>query len=317
MRVAVVGAGAIGGFVAAMLARHGTDVAVVARGEHLAAIVRDGLTVQSEAGDFTVQVPAAADLRELGACDAVLSVVKAHQLPDLLPQFQPAIDAGATFVPMLNGLPFWYFPDRALRAVDPDGRLHRAVPRAQIVGCVIHASGHVAEPGVIRQSGGMRYILGDPDGAPSVRADAIGDVMRAAELDAPVVTTIKRDVWRKLLGNVSLNPVSALTRLTIAPILSNPDTRGLIAALMHETVHVAAATGVDVAVGVEDRMNYASRLANVKTSMLQDVEARRPLELDPIVGAVVELADEFGVAAPTVHAVYTLANALQRSYLEA
>ena len=141
--------------------------------------------------------------------------------------------------------------------------------------------------------------------------------MRAAQLDAPVVTTIKRDLWRKLLGNVSLNPVSALTRLTITPILQDPGTRELVATLMRETVRVAAATGVDVEISIEERIKFASRLVNVKTSMLQDVEARRPLELDPIVGAVVELAGEFGVSAPTVQAVYALANALQRSYLEA
>ena len=169
MRVAVVGAGAIGGFIAAMLARHGTDVAVVARGEHLSAIARDGLAVHSEAGDFTVQVPAAADLRELGAFDIVLCAVKAHQLAALLPQLKPAILSGATLVPMLNGFPFWYFADRTLRAVDPDGSLHRAVPREQIVGCVIHASGHIPKPGTVHQSGGMNYILGDPDGAPSAR----------------------------------------------------------------------------------------------------------------------------------------------------
>ena len=317
MRIAVAGAGAIGGFIAAMLARAGTPVAVVARGAHLKAIRAGGLRVRSESGDFTAQVPAAGDLRELGDFDAVLIAVKAHQIAALLPQLVPQIAAGASIVPVINGMPFWYFRDRCLQRVDPGGKLQTAVPREQTVGCVIHASGNIPEPGVVHQSGGMNYILGDPDGAPSVRADELGAVMRAAGLDAPVVPDIKRAVWWKLLGNVSLNPVSALTRLTIKPMLDDPQTRAIVRELMQETVRVAAATGIELDVDVEERIVFASRLANVKTSMLQDVEQRRPLELDPITGAVDELAQVFGVAAPTVRLVYGLAKALERSYATA
>ncbi len=315
MRTAIVGAGAIGGFIAAMLARAGADVALVARGGHLDAIRARGLRVRSEAGDFTVKIPAANDLRELGEFDAVLVVVKAHQLLEVLPQLLPSIKAGATLVPMQNGVPFWYFAERSLSSVDPEGKIRKAIPRDQIVGSVIHASGNIPEPGSIEQSGGMTYILGDPDEKPSRRADAVAAELAAAGVDAPVSLTIRRDVWRKILGNVSLNPVSALTRLTIAPMLSDPQTRRLIAALMQETISVASATGVDVGISVEERIVFASRLADVKTSMLQDVEARRPLELDPIVGAVVELADQFAARAPTVGTIYTLTKALERAYL--
>lgn len=314
MRTAVVGAGGIGGFIAGMLARSGADTALVARGAHLEAIRSHGLSVRSEAGDFTLKIPASSDLRELGEFDAVLLVVKAHQLLDLLPQLQPSIKAGATIVPMQNGLPFWYFAERWLATVDPDGQLHKAIPRDQIVGSVIHASGSIPAPGTIEQSGGMNYILGDPDEQPSSRADEIAAQLTAAKLNAPVVTTIKRDVWRKLLGNASLNPVSALTRLTVGKMVGDPQTRALIARLMEETVRVAAATGVDVEISVEERINYASRLADVKTSMLQDVEAHRPLELDPIVGAVAELANEFAVRAPTINTVYVLTKALSSGF---
>ena len=315
MRIAIVGAGAIGGFIAAMLARAGNDVAVVARGAHLLAIQAHGLRVQSEAGAFTVDVRAGDDLRTLGSFDALLVTVKAHQLAGVLPQLGPALSEGATIVPMQNGLPFWYFADRTLESVDPGGMIHRSIPREQIVGSVIHVSGNIAAPGSVRQSGGMLYLLGHPDGGRSQRAEDLAKVMRAAGLDVPVAPSIKRDVWRKLLGNASLNPVSALTRLSIAPMVEDPQTRWLIATLMRETVNVAAASGIDVEISVEERIQYAGRLSDVKTSMLQDVEAGRPLELDPIVGAVIELADEFGLEVPALRSVYALTKALERSYL--
>ena len=314
MRTAVVGAGAIGGFIAGMLARAGADVALVARGAHLQAIRAHGLRVRSEAGDFTVKIAAANDLRELGEFETVLVVVKAHQLLEVLPQLLPAIKSGATIVPMQNGVPFWYFADRSLAAVDPEGKIREAIPRDQIVGSVVHASGNTPEPGCIEQSGGMKYILGDPDERPSPRADAVATQLAAAKMDAPVTLKIKREVWRKILGNVSLNPVSALTCLTIGRMLADPQTRALIAQLMEETMRVATASGVDVEISIEERINFASRLVDVKTSMLQDAEARRPLELDPIVGAVVELATQFAVRAPTVQTVYTLAKALSRGF---
>ncbi|MDP9016846.1 MAG: 2-dehydropantoate 2-reductase, partial [Candidatus Eremiobacteraeota bacterium] len=222
---------------------------------------------------------------------------------------------GATIVPVINGLPFWYFRERTLESVDPAGHLRKMIPRSQIVGCVIHASGNIPLPGVIHQSGGMRYILGDPEGEASERAENVGVLLRNAGMDAPVVTTLKREMWRKLLGNVSLNPVSALTRLTIRPMLQVPETRRLIAILMEEAARIASATGVDVEISIDERIANASRIADVKTSMLQDVEAGRPLELEPIVGAVVELSEQFAIRAPALHMIYTLTKALETSYL--
>ncbi|MDQ6930238.1 MAG: 2-dehydropantoate 2-reductase [Candidatus Eremiobacteraeota bacterium] len=315
MRIAVLGAGAIGGFVAAMLARKGEDIALVARGAHLRAIMQKGLSVRSEAGEFTVQVPASDDLRTLGVFDVVLIALKAHQLGDALPQLAPAISSGATIVPMLNGVPFWYFADRTVESVDPGGAIRAAIPREQIVGCVIHASGNIPQPGTIEQSGGMQYLLGDPNEAPSARAGAISAVLAAAGMKAPLPASIKYEVWLKLLGNASLNPVSALTRLAVGPMLRNPGTREIISRLMNETASIAFASGISGSFDIENRMIFASRLETVKTSMLQDVEAKRPLELDPIVGAVLEVARAFHAPAPTLETIYELTNALQQSYL--
>ncbi|GAC1654381.1 MAG: 2-dehydropantoate 2-reductase [Vulcanimicrobiaceae bacterium] len=315
MRIAVLGAGAIGGFIAGMLARAQTDVSVIARGAHLESIGARGLTVRSEAGNFTVKIPAAADLRELGIFDTVLVAVKAHQLAGVLEQLAPSCAAGATIVPMQNGVPFWYFSQRTVQAADPGGLIRRAIPRSQIVGCVIHASGNTPRPGEVEQSGGMQYFLGDPDEKPSSRVAAVAALLAQSGMNAPVPSSLRLEVWRKLLGNASLNPVSALTRLPIGPMLRHPGTRALVAALMQETLAVASATGIEANIDIDDRIAFAARLEGVKTSMLQDVEAKRPLELDPIVGAVVELAAAFGVSAPTLHTIYSLTYALQRSYL--
>jgi 2-dehydropantoate 2-reductase len=313
LRVAVLGAGAIGGFIAAVLARARNSVALVARGDHLAAIRREGLRIISEVGDFAIEVPAAADLRELGAFEAVLVTVKAHQLSGVLSQLKPAVDSGATIVPLQNGIPFWYFADRTLESVDPGGVIRAAIPRDQTVGAVIHTSGEIVRPGTIRQSGGRNFILGSPDCVPSERVERMSALLASAGMDAPAVPDIRPAVWQKLLGNVALNPVSALTRLTIKPMLDDPATHSLIARLMEETLCVAAAAGVPLEVSVEERITFAARLADVKTSMLQDLEAGRPLELEPIVGAVIEIAEMFEVAVPTVRTVYALTRSLPRA----
>ena len=312
MRFAVVGAGAIGGFVAAMLARAGVDVGVVARGHHFAAIGLKGLHVISEVDEFTVSITASDDLRKLGRTfDVIILAVKAHQLAELIPQLLPAAEAGAQFVTLQNGIPFWYFQDRTLSSVDPGGTISQTVPASQIVGGVVYASGRIVAPGVIEQSGGMRYVLGEPAGTRSPRVLQISSAFSAAGLQAPVVDDIRKEVWNKLLGNASLNPVSVLTRKTVLKMLDDPPTRQLIESLMAEVLDVAQAVGVDVGITVEERVAAARKIADVKTSMLQDFEAHRKMELDPIVGAVVELAAKFRVAAPNLAKVYAQCKALQ------
>ncbi|HEY8296968.1 MAG TPA: 2-dehydropantoate 2-reductase [Candidatus Baltobacteraceae bacterium] len=310
VRVAVVGAGAIGGFIAGALARAGVDVAVVARGAHLEAIKRNGLRVRGELGDFTVDVPASSDLRELGSFDFILVTLKAHQWDAVLPQFEPFLHTEATIVPMQNGIPFWYFPDRSLHSVDPGGRLRHMFSDDRVLGAVVHASGNIPEPGVVAQMGGKLYPIGEIDGRCSDRVERFSALLIAAGLEAPIEPAIRRALWRKLLGNVSLNPVSALTRSSVAAMIDDPQTRALLRALMEETIAVASAVGCDPQIDAEERIGFASRLGNVKTSMLQDLEAGRTLELDPIVGAVVELAREYGVAATHIETVYALTNRL-------
>lgn len=311
MRVVVYGAGSIGGFIAGMLARAGIDTGVVARGAHLRAIRERGLRVRSaDFGDFTVKPDARDSLADFRDVEYVLIAVKAHQLPAIADDLEAA--RNATIVPMINGVPFWYFADKPVQSSDPGGRLRAAIPDSRIIGAVVHASGNIPERGVVEQSGGARYPIGRPDGSTDAALTELARMFAAAGFDAPVSAQIRRDVWRKLMGNVSLNPISALNRATVGTILHDPLTRSLVREIMAETRDVAAATGVDVAIDLDERMRMAERIADVKTSMLQDVEAGRPLELEPIVGAVVELARDAGVAIPRTETVYALVKTLER-----
>jgi 2-dehydropantoate 2-reductase len=304
MRVAVVGAGGIGGFIAAALARSGVDVAVVARGQHLAAIRSDGITVRSELGDFVARVTAGDDLRDLGRFDAVLLTFKAHQWEPLLASLAPLAGTATTIVTLQNGLPFWFSRATALRAVDPGGRIGALFPDQQIVGGVVHASGHIESPGVVVQSGGMRYPLGEAAGVNGERVGALVSMLQTAGLAAEDDPAIRSTIWLKLVNNAGLNPVSALRRLTIAPMLADPQARRHVHALMQEALLVGQAIGVVDRVDLEARIAYASRLADVRTSMLQDAQANRPLELAPISGAIIELAERYGIDVPHTRAIY-------------
>jgi 2-dehydropantoate 2-reductase len=315
LRICIFGAGAIGGFIAAALARSGVDVSVVARGAHLEAIRRGGLRVSSDLGDFTVSVAASDDLRDFDPPDYVLVTFKSQQWDGVLPQFERAIAGGTVFVTLQNGLPFWYSPERALQSVDPGGRIRGTIPYERIIGGVVHASGHVAEPGNIRQSGGMLYPLGELDGATTDRIARLSAAFANAGMSAPIEPEIRRNIWRKLVNNLALNPVSALTRATVQTMVTDPPVRALLRAIIEEGLSIARASGVDPGVDADERLQWAEHIADVKTSMLQDVEARRPLELEPIAGAALELARHYGVAAPHIETVYGLTKLLERSTL--
>jgi 2-dehydropantoate 2-reductase len=304
MRIAVIGAGSIGGFIAAALARAGADVGVVARGEHLQAIVRDGLRVESDLGNFTVPVPAAADVRQLPPADVLLLTFKAHQWPPLLEQLQGAAARGATAVTLQNGVPYWYLREPPLHTVDPGGRIGRLFPDAQTIGGVVHVSGHVAAPGAIKQSGGLRYMLGNPTNTGSPLLEALIATMQNAGLAAERDADVRATVWLKLVNNVGLNTVGALRGLTVGQVLDDPDAREQTRALMEEALAVGVAMGAVTGADIEARMNYAVRLDDVKTSMLQDLERGRPLESEPIQGAAIELAQRYGVAVPHLQAAY-------------
>ncbi len=308
-RIAVVGAGAIGGFLAAALARAGNPVTVVARGEHAAVIRRDGLSVESDLGSFSVRIAAGDDLRTLGAFDFLLLAFKAHQWPSLLEQVAPFAGTDVTMVTMQNGVPFWYVREPPLRSVDPGGTIGDLFLDTQVIGSVVHVSGEIVAPGHVRQSGGLRYVLGEPGGGCGTRTTELVELFRRAGLAAEADSEIRQTLWLKLVNNVGLNAVSVLRNMTIRPMLEDAPAREEVRRLMTEALHVGQAMGVVGEVDVEARIAYAARLDNVKTSMLQDFEHRRPLEIDPILGAVCELGERYGVATPEVRTTYA---ALQR-----
>ena len=315
MRIAIVGAGAIGGFIGAALARAGGDVVFVARGRHLQEMQRSGKlrAIESDLGRFEVAARAYATLDDAPDADALFLTFKSHQWSEVLPSIERAVDRGACIVTLQNGIPFWYDRTRALETVDPGGTILKAIPYDRIVGGVVHASGHIVEPGTIHQSGGMLYPIGELDGSVSSRVTEISQMFESAGLKAPVEPVIRRNIWRKVMNNAALNPVSALTRASLHSLLGDPQVRALLKRLIEESIAVAKASGVDPEVDAEERLKWAEHLADVKTSMLQDVEAGKPLELDPIVGAVVELADRYAVDVPALKTTYALTKLLERS----
>lgn len=308
-RIAVVGAGAIGGFLGAALAKAGIPVAIVARGEHAEAIRRDGLHVRSDLGEFAVSVAVSDDLRTLGDFDFLLLTFKAHQWPALLEQLASYAGSATRLVTMQNGVPFWYVREPPLHSVDPGGRIGELFADSQVIGSVVHVSGEIVAPGRIRQSGGLRYVFGDPGGGCGPGARELVQLLKRAGLAAEADSNVRQILWLKLVNNVGLNAVSVLRNATIKPMLEDAQAREEVRRLMMEALRVGQAMGVVGEVDVEARIAYAARLDNVKTSMLQDFEHRRPLEIDPILGAVCELGDRYGVETPEVRKAYA---ALQR-----
>jgi 2-dehydropantoate 2-reductase len=214
-------------------------------------------------------------------------------------------------VTLQNGLPFWYDRNRALESVDPGGRILNTLPYDRIIGGVVHASGHIVEPGFVHQSGGMLYPLGELDGSTTTsRITVLSEAFLKAGMHAPIEADIRRVIWRKLVNNTGLNPVSALTRATVHKMLHDDGVRRVLHAIIEEALSVARATGVEPGVDANERLKWAEHIADVKTSMLQDLEAGKPLELEPIVGAVVELSQRYGVAVPHTETVYALAKQL-------
>jgi 2-dehydropantoate 2-reductase len=304
-RIAVVGAGAIGGFLAAALARAGVPVAIVTRGEHAMAIRRNGLRVESDLGSFCAPVAVGEDIRTLGLFDFLLLTFKAHQWPALYEQLAPFGGSATTIVTMQNGVPFWFVREPPLASVDPRGDIGRLFPDSQVIGSVVHVSGEILAPGHIRQSGGLRYVFGDPGGGCGPRVAELVQLLGEAGLAPEADPDIRQTVWLKLVNNVGLNAVSVFEKMTIKPMLEDSQTRAQVRRLMTEALHVGQALGVVGDVDVDARIAYAARLDNVKTSMLQDYERQRPLEIEPILGAVCEIAGRFDIETPEVRHAYT------------
>jgi 2-dehydropantoate 2-reductase len=311
MRIAVLGAGAIGAYVGAALARGGADVHVIARGANLEAMRRDGIRVNSARGDFAASLPATDDPREVGPVDVVFLGLKANAYATAGPLLEPLLHADTAVVAAQNGIPWWYFhgidgpfSGRRIEAVDPNGAVTSVIPPSRAIGCVVYAGTELEAPGVVRHLEGTRFTIGEPDQSHSERCRQFSDAMVAGGLKCPVETTGLRDeVWVKLMGNVAFNPLSALTRATIGGMCRYQPTRALVARMMEETVEIAHAVGAHPHVSVEKRLEGGEKVGEHRTSTLQDLHAGKPLELAPIIDAVVELADVTGVDAPALRTV--------------
>ena len=320
---AVIGAGAIGGFLAATLARSGANVTVLARGAHLAAMrERGGIRVVEPDREFDAPLRAAGTVAELGPVDVAILTLKAHQLVEFAPQLEPLAKAGTTVVGVLNGLPWWYFQQHGgkydglvLESVDPGGKLAGMFSPAHVVGCVVYCSCAIAAPGVIRHLEARGFTLGQPDRGISSATAAIAADFTAAGLKAPVDPELRLAIWIKLLGNASFNPISALTGQTLVELSQDELVVPLIKEMMNETVAIAKELGITFPITVDQRVESARRAGNHKTSMLQDREAGKALELDALTGVIIELGQRLGIPTPATRNVYALARGLERTVL--
>lgn len=323
MRVAVVGAGAIGAYVGAALHRAGADVHLIARGAHLAAIRREGVRVLSPRGDFTAHPPATDDPAEVGPVDHVFLGLKANAYADCGPMLRPLLRDDTAVIAAQNGIPWWYFhglpgpyEGRRIEAVDPDGAVTAVLPPERAIGCVVYAATEIAAPGVIRHMEGTRFSIGEPDGTISARCLAFSKAMVAGGLKCPVEPDLRQDIWIKLMGNIAFNPISALGRATMSEICRHRGTRDLVITMMRETLDVAERLGCHPPISIARRLAGAERTGHHKTSTLQDLERGKPLELDVILAAVVELADLTGARVPTLRAINAVADLVNRKILE-
>ena len=317
MRIAIAGAGAIGGFIGAKLARAGADVVLFARGPHLRAMQERGLRVVGDDGAFEVKPEVTGDLAAIGRADAIVLGVKAHSLTTLAPQLRPLLGPQTIVVSTQNGIPWWYFQNHPgelnglhLERVDPGGVIANAIEPERVIGSLAYFSTDVVEPGVIHHTEGNRLSLGEPSGARTDRVKALAELLIGAGLRAPVTTRFRHEIWVKLLGNVAFNPISALTGGTLEELVRHLETAAVIREIMAETEAVAAKLGIELPVSIDQRMAGAEKVGAHKTSMLQDLEAGRPLELEPIVGATVELGERLDVRMPATRAVYACAKLL-------
>ena len=333
MRFAVVGAGAIGAYVGAALARGGADVTLVARGAHLAAMAEHGVRVLSPRGDFTAH-PATTDrLDAVAGADVVFVALKAYSLPEIAPELGRLLAPGAAAVWAQNGIPWWYFQSAGplpggpgaggdgapagLESVDPGGVIARSVAPEHNVGCVVYCSTEIIEPGVIRHIEGTRFSIGEPDGSVSERCTRISEAFAAGGLKAPVDQRLRDQIWLKLIGNVAFNPITALTGATLGELGTEPRMVELLRAVFAECAQVAERLGVTFPVSLERRLAAGLAVGDHRTSMLQDLQAGKRLELDCMTGAVTELAGRLGIEVPhvrTVHACAVLLDRLNREH---
>ncbi|MEX2262509.1 MAG: 2-dehydropantoate 2-reductase [Bryobacteraceae bacterium] len=311
MKFVIAGAGAIGAYIGARMARAGYDVTLFARGAHLQAMRRNGVRVLSQEGDFEARPTVEGELGSIGPADVVILGVKAHSLPALAPRLSPLLGPETVVVSTQNGIPWWYFQNFGgewnnlrLERIDPGGIISSAIDACRVVGSIVYFSTEIVEPGVIRHVEGNRISLGEPDGTRSERCRKLAEALIASGLRSPVTARIRQEIWVKLLGNIAFNPISALTRATLAGMVRDPAVCGLVRSIMTETGEIAKRLGMDLPVSIEQRIAGAGKVGEHKTSMLQDLEAGRPLELEAVVGAALELGERLHVPMPHTRAVY-------------
>ena len=318
MRFAVLGAGAIGAYVGAALARGGADVTLIARGDHLQAMAEHGVRVHSPRGDFEAHPAATSEITAIADADVVVLGVKAYSLPALAPRIGELLRPDAVVVAAQNGIPWWYFQrhggpleGRIVQSVDPGGVVSRAIRPDQVVGCVVYCSTEIAAPGVIRHIEGTRFSIGTPGGEPSDVCRSIAAAFTAGGLKCPVDADLRPQIWLKLVGNVAFNPITTITRATLGGLAASPHAVGFVRTVMEECAAVAGALGIELPVSLDRRLEAGLAVGDHRTSMLQDWEAGKPLETDCMTAAVVEIAGMVDVPVPNVEALHELTKAVE------
>jgi 2-dehydropantoate 2-reductase len=321
MKFCVVGAGSIGGYLVARLIGAGNEVTVIARGANLAAIKQRGLRLTSATGDEVARPALVTDkLSDAGRQDVVILAMKAHQVEPVVAELPALLGDSTVILPMQNGIPWWYFQGsggehegRYIRAVDPSGAIATAIDPRRVIGCVVYPACEIVEPGVIRHIEGNRFPMGELDGAVTARVRRLSAMFDDAGLKAPVQEDIRAELWLKLWGNLTFNPISALTRATLDRICEDPNTRQLAVNMMTEAQAIAGKLGITFRVPLERRIAGAEKVGRHKTSMLQDIEAGRATEVEALVGSVIELAQLTATPVPHIEVVYACTRLLQRS----
>ncbi len=323
MRIAIYGAGAIGAYLGAKLAVSGEDVTLIARGPHLEAMRAKGVRVHGIDGDFEAHPAATDDPATVGEVDYLVLAVKAHGLTDIAPRLAPLLGPETAVVPAQNGLPWWYFQrlggrwdGTQLESVDPGGVIAKHIAPERIIGCVVYPAAVITEPGVIEHTEGDRFSLGELDGSTTERIKRLSGAINKAGLRAPIRSNIRQELWTKLLGNIAFNPLSALTTATLVEIARDEDAAAIVRSVMEETLAVTTALGVEIPVSIDQRMAGAEQVGEHKTSMLQDVEAAKPLELGSLVGAVLELGRILDIPMPHTRTVYACTKLLGLKTIE-
>ena len=314
MKICIFGAGAIGGYMGAKLAQAGAEVSLVARGPHLAAIKDKGLTLaEADRDPVTVKINASENPADLGPQDYVIVTLKAHSVPAVVPKMQPLIGRNTTIVSGVNGVPWWYFhkigtdlEGTRLESVDPDNTQWDGFGPDRVLGCVVYPAAEVSKPGTIKHIEGNRFSLGEPDGSKSKRAVALSQALSAAGLKAPVRPRLRDEIWVKLWGNLSFNPISALTQAPLDVLCTDSGTRAVAKGMMLEAQEIAEKLGVKFPIDVERRIDGGAAVGSHRTSMLQDLDAGRPMEIDALIGSVQELGHLTKTPTPTIDTVLAL-----------